>query len=222
MTEKTKSFIKENLKWIIAVGFFIIISIIFYYLMYENDKRSEYMEKLELFFLPLEILSLLLSIFIIKEVSEIKKDYQKKAARDIFKKELTLETELDFYISYNQFKKSIYMIKYNSNSLEEMKKNSEKLEKIDPFLSKFPKVAMDKYNEDYKKNYDHYKDSLENFEDKHFENNIELINGAKICAENIEKNDDIITRFEKYYSTIQEEIEEKKQEDAELIDDEDL
>ena len=168
-------------KWWFRTFLLIIVSIAFYYFINKMENVNETIEKIEILFLPLGVFSSSLSILIVKEISEIREDYHKKAAREIYDKALDEKEELNFYISYTKVQDYIDIINYDLDGPKEMKINIEKLERIDVFLSKFPKIAMKRYGKNYKDSYNIYLASLDDFQDHHIKNNHDLINAAKLC-----------------------------------------
>lgn len=206
-----KSHVKKRYKD--YVYFIIIYIIIFISNMYFNKEILSYFGTL---FRPLEIISTFISILILKEISEIKTDYYKKARSEKHRNTKESIENLQFYSLYQKKEQFIDQIISNCENFQNMESKVTVLEEIMPFLEMFQgniseRLYESKDTRQYKNCFRVFKESIEFISNKdintikkrteeyYYNNNKRLLNESVICVKSqFENNSQFLKEYVEY------------------------
>lgn len=183
-----------------TVVFLVIIVMWLFFTRNETNKDFNY------WFRIAEILSTLLSILILEEIQDIRKNYFKKAASEQHNQNLNIQNQLDFYCQYKEIEYLISDFKSSQTPLKD-----KDYQKINRFLLDFLKLGDELYGYEYMTCYKTEKKQLQEGKYKILGNkNKNILNAAISCIEvSIEKNNEILNKYEERIK-LEDEIKEKK------------
>lgn len=219
--------------------FYIVAAYIFIFLVRQYSNKF-IMVDLGSIFRPFEIISTFLSLFILKQISDIKEDYYKKATSKKHLENKWIRENNQFYGLY--VKKEICLNKITEECEDycDMRRMAEELKNIKPFLEMFKgKISERLYEDKDTKKYQKYFESFENIlqlfsnegstilkknvEKQYYDDTIELINDSITCIKtSFETDSRILNDYEIEMSKKAQKKEERVTKEVNTLNDEDL
>lgn len=235
--KKITSHIKENRKLYLIISAMYLLLLAIRYLVNINN-----FSWLGTLFRPIEIISTFLSVLILKEVVDIKKDYYKKATSEKHKESKISQENLEFLTMYMEEERKMNKIKKDCKNFQDMKENIQYLNDICPFLKMFQNTISDRLfekedTEKYRNSFKRFKESIDFFSsdnsefgiedtnkaDEYIDNIKDLIDHSTICIkDNFSNNEDLMDKYEKLVQKESENEEAKRAKEADETDDNDL
>lgn len=231
------SYIKENKNFICKVFIMYLLLLGSIYMLEKKDCTF-----FSILVRPVEIMSAFLSIIIIKEVSDIKKDYIAIAESEKHNQSKKFKEEVRFFTLYKKKYDELQKIIKNCEDFSDMADMKVELETIKPLLLMFSNdisvyVYVKKDQEKHKERYQFYIHSLDFLKisqsndsrldnqkrEKFFKNNIDLIEDVVTCAETKYQNrQDIVSSYESSIADEADKIKQKGKKSANETDDTEL